>query len=863
MNKFYTLLAAMLVVLTAGAQNILPQGKEFAGVGDQVTSFDAIESDSLYVLRNITGGEGYNYENGNLIYKTGNNAPTASAVVKITKVDGQANTATIQAYSGAYYQTLVVNQQVQVGENAVNYTFEQTGNNFFIKTGNLTINSRGSQPAGRDRSSFGGGYSQYSIWKANLQDATEHTYNLEVYGFPKGSNPTFTLNGNDFKPGTPLTIKGQFNASDLKLTSEVPENYELNPQNSIAYVASTNTFKVTLLCKQPQSFDDLGLAVSFDKNNFATTIDPTKWYIITNKRGDNSSDLQGQLRYMLYRATSERLGSEKFWMTSDDQFQTGTELTEANSVYLFRFVETDSSDVYYVQCANARYFGNLSRSTILSGNEPEQGGFPFVIKQIGDNEGFFYVQNPNNLEVLDNNAVNETTNDGIKYGTVVGWNSTPATVPTTTTGNNVWQFIPVEFSNEMNTVTYIFRDSKTGDSIYAYKQRAIGGTTVRYSGPASSSLATFTTPEDITNLDGDVTVNITVTQNLPFIPSTSYDNATWYYWKNASQSNAHPYLYYSSSANNIPMTAKCDSTDAYKWAFIGSAFQGFKIVNKAAGATKFVNSANVEDGTDAYMGDTEKYWSLYLGQPNDGVHKVPSNLAGYLFTFNEGNHYMNDYGGQGCLQFFQNGPAQDAGSNWTAELAGFTTYYADLHLNNDSTYGTTYLPVAVTVGEGVKAYTLNKVSDGTATLTEVKGTIPANTGVILIGAANVTNAKLTASTAEAAPVEGNLLQGLATPTTAGSTNYYLSELNGKIGLYTRSGDAANTVSVNKAYLPASAVATGAKGFTFSFDNTTGISSVNADKATSADAPRYNLAGQRVGKSYKGVVIVGGKKVLVK
>ena len=42
---------------------------------------------------------------------------------------------------------------------------------------------------------------------------------------------------------------------------------------------------------------------------------------------------------------------------------------------------------------------------------------------------------------------------------------------------------------------------------------------------------------------------------------------------------------------------------------------------------------------------------------------------------------------------------------------------------------------------------------------------------------------------------------------------------------------------------------------------TNISNIKAD--TNADSPLYNLAGQRVSKSYKGVVIKNGKKVLVK
>ena len=46
------------------------------------------------------------------------------------------------------------------------------------------------------------------------------------------------------------------------------------------------------------------------------------------------------------------------------------------------------------------------------------------------------------------------------------------------------------------------------------------------------------------------------------------------------------------------------------------------------------------------------------------------------------------------------------------------------------------------------------------------------------------------------------------------------------------------------------------------DEPTGIRILNAADAQ-GEAPRYNLAGQRVGKDYKGVVVVNGKKMLVK
>ena len=45
------------------------------------------------------------------------------------------------------------------------------------------------------------------------------------------------------------------------------------------------------------------------------------------------------------------------------------------------------------------------------------------------------------------------------------------------------------------------------------------------------------------------------------------------------------------------------------------------------------------------------------------------------------------------------------------------------------------------------------------------------------------------------------------------------------------------------------------------DGTTGITEVNTEKATDANAPAYNLAGQRVNRNAKGIVIVNGKKYI--
>lgn len=73
----------------------------------------------------------------------------------------------------------------------------------------------------------------------------------------------------------------------------------------------------------------------------------------------------------------------------------------------------------------------------------------------------------------------------------------------------------------------------------------------------------------------------------------------------------------------------------------------------------------------------------------------------------------------------------------------------------------------------------------------------------------------------------------------------------------------NKVATTRAYLsmPSGALAR-FSGLVFDGE-TTGISNLNVDDNLDADAPMYNLAGQRVNKSYKGVIIQNGKKMLNK
>lgn len=182
-------------------------------------------------------------------------------------------------------------------------------------------------------------------------------------------------------------------------------------------------------------------------------------------------------------------------------------------------------------------------------------------------------------------------------------------------------------------------------------------------------------------------------------------------------------------------------------------------------------------------------------------------------------------------------------------------------------YATLYYgDMSLTVPEGVTATTYDE--DVKESITYAAGdVIPAGEAVVLKGKAN---AELSFELGEATvePDPNNALMGLdeagetVAPADGDYKFYMLSAKSGKVGFYFGTGcpnGEAFQTAAHKAYLVVP-VAAGAKEC-YIFGETTGINSIQ--NAEFAEGSVYNLNGQRVDKSYKGVVIVNGKKLIKK
>ena len=172
-----------------------------------------------------------------------------------------------------------------------------------------------------------------------------------------------------------------------------------------------------------------------------------------------------------------------------------------------------------------------------------------------------------------------------------------------------------------------------------------------------------------------------------------------------------------------------------------------------------------------------------------------------------------------------------------------------------------YSNSAYIIPEGVEAKVVESISGKTVNLIPVTGIIPRGCAVILEGEQGDYTFK--ATTEEGTNVE-NMLRGTdASALTEADQDckfYKLSVKNGNVGFYygAEQGYAFEN-QAHKAYLPVPVSQSNGIN-SFSFDAATSINSIQAAGENNSHAV-YNLSGQVVSDSYKGVVIINGKKVL--
>lgn len=168
-------------------------------------------------------------------------------------------------------------------------------------------------------------------------------------------------------------------------------------------------------------------------------------------------------------------------------------------------------------------------------------------------------------------------------------------------------------------------------------------------------------------VEGVKTVGIALSVNLPFVPAT--DNASiehWYYIQMHSNPDHTKYIQYMDTYIEwADVNVDVADMDSYTWALVGNPFDGFKLVNKAAGTDKAVNSTGSGNPAIGEYASGVVWQIENSATNNDNEH--------FCLKF-PGGQYMNAQ--QGKIAFW--GSADQGSTMWVTErdLTGVTELQA-------------------------------------------------------------------------------------------------------------------------------------------------------------------------------------------
>ena len=254
------------------------------------------------------------------------------------------------------------------------------------------------------------------------------------------------------------------------------------------------------------------------------------------------------------------------------------------------------------------------------------------------------------------------TPTGPKAFNVAGLNtqSTYFTINTANKANTLYLPSFTIYVAKPAPVTYVISDANgvvfTSDPIIA----GVGTTITTLPASLQRDYCNYTVPSTVV-AEGDNTINVTVDYTLPFTPSTSFNDAVWYY----ATIRDTKYLRADDSAKDgngrYQTNSTNEHTDAYKWAFFGNPYTYIYIANKGQGEGKYL-----------YAGTNPEFQTVDNPTADNKALWVPS-VNGTGFTLRSASGatlYINDAGNGGNLGYWNSSlGATDGGSRWLVEEA--------------------------------------------------------------------------------------------------------------------------------------------------------------------------------------------------
>ena len=165
-------------------------------------------------------------------------------------------------------------------------------------------------------------------------------------------------------------------------------------------------------------------------------------------------------------------------------------------------------------------------------------------------------------------------------------------------------------------------------------------------------------------VNGLVTKTIQMEERLPFYKSTSFKEATWYVVDMHSYEARYVWTYVPDATtpqHNVQLPIEGVQTELFGdekyWCFIGNAYDGFKIYNKAAGENLTLNKPE-DNNTPAWMSDAASATSYHL-VPTTSVTK-----GSFCFLPKGHTYYLNTQKPEGVsVKILQGWDDSDEGSS--------------------------------------------------------------------------------------------------------------------------------------------------------------------------------------------------------
>lgn len=388
--------------------------------------------------------------------------------------------------------------------------------------------------------------------------------------------------------------------------------------------------------------------------------------------------------------------------------------------------------------------------------------------------------------------------------------------------------------------------------------------------------------------------SVTVTDGIITNPSA---NLVWHiapdgdYWT-IYNSSVEKYAGGTSTKNEGALLDEV--TDYARWTVTGTSTYDFANKGRAAGSSpsnKWLRR-NKSYGFACYSSDTGSPLTLYKKVPDEKETPTLS-IANQTVTY--GSNFTLDTSGLLCgditLTPTTTAVAIADGLVLTPQAVGSTVVIVDAAANDTYIAGSTSFILTVTAPAGLStakeggtetvtlnaygyatfcslnaldfseaddysAWEITDIEGSTITFSQITGSIKGGQGILLKGSAGKT---LTIpSRSSSVVLADNLLEGTTAPTYVEGDTYYGLKGDNFVRV------AESVVPAGKALVAAGGVSADVKAFTFIFeDDEDGIKDLdNCELVNSSNCQIFNLAGQRVSKTQRGIYIVNGKKRLV-